>query len=75
MMDSAAEFQESKSITFEWTLRGLKSLFESRCATLNGRGISVCRRFFTYNASSCSKGEAKSKVTKSVKFGGGKWQV
>ena len=25
------EFQESNSITFEWTLRGLKTLFESRC--------------------------------------------
>ncbi|KAH9999667.1 hypothetical protein BJV74DRAFT_974882 [Russula compacta] len=49
-MDSA-EFQESNSITFEWTLRGLKSLFES------------------------SKGEVKSKVTKSTKFGGGRWQV
>ncbi|KAI9462177.1 hypothetical protein F5148DRAFT_982826 [Russula earlei] len=45
------EFQESSSITFEWTLRGLKTLFES------------------------SKGEAKSKVTKSAKFGGGRWQV
>ncbi|EIM86087.1 uncharacterized protein STEHIDRAFT_147607 [Stereum hirsutum FP-91666 SS1] len=50
-MDNAVEFQESKSITFEWTLRGLKNLFES------------------------SKGEAKSKVTKSVKFGGGRWQI
>ena len=28
-MDTA-EFQESSSITFEWTLRGLKNLFESR---------------------------------------------
>lgn len=47
----AVEFQESSSIVFEWTLRGLKNLFES------------------------SKGEAKSKVTKSAKFGGGRWQV
>ncbi|KAF8482399.1 hypothetical protein DFH94DRAFT_726614 [Russula ochroleuca] len=47
----AVEFQESNSITFEWTLRGLKALFES------------------------SKGDAKSKVTKSTKFGGGRWQV
>ncbi|KAI0301112.1 hypothetical protein B0F90DRAFT_1719274 [Multifurca ochricompacta] len=47
----AVEFQESNSIVFEWTLRGLKNLFES------------------------SKGEAKSKVTKSAKFGGGRWQV
>lgn len=49
-MDTA-EFQESSSITFEWTLRGLKTLFEA------------------------SKGETKSKVTKSTKFGGGRWQV
>lgn len=47
----AVEFQESNSTVFEWTLRGLKNLFES------------------------SKGEAKSKVTKSAKFGGGRWQV
>lgn len=26
----AVEFQESNSIVFEWTLRGLKNLFESR---------------------------------------------
>lgn len=45
------EFQESNSITFEWTVKGLRHLFES------------------------SKGEAKSKVTKSVKFGGGQWQI
>lgn len=43
--------QESTSITFEWVLRGLKSLFDS------------------------SKGESKSKVTKSGKFGGGRWQI
>ncbi|OCH91934.1 hypothetical protein OBBRIDRAFT_870806 [Obba rivulosa] len=55
-MDSASAssvqaYQESNTIKLEWTLRGLKALFES------------------------SKGEAKSKVTKSVRFGGGKWQV
>lgn len=50
-MDPDAEYQESTSITFEWTLRGLKSLFDS------------------------TKGEAKSKVTKSARFGGGQWQV
>ncbi|KAH9980056.1 hypothetical protein BGW80DRAFT_1272964 [Lactifluus volemus] len=51
MSVDSVEYQESNSIVFEWTLRGLKNLFES------------------------SKGEAKSKVTKSAKFGGGKWQV
>ncbi|KAI0252186.1 hypothetical protein BJV78DRAFT_1125024 [Lactifluus subvellereus] len=51
MSTDTVEFQESNSIVFEWTLRGLKNLFES------------------------SKGEAKSKVTKSAKFGGGRWQV
>ncbi|KAI6030871.1 hypothetical protein F5J12DRAFT_803519 [Pisolithus orientalis] len=45
------DMQESTSITFEWVLRGLKSLFDS------------------------SKGESKSKVTKSGKFGGGRWQI
>ena len=29
----AVEFQESSSIVFEWTLRGLKNLFESRYVT------------------------------------------
>ncbi|KAI0045686.1 hypothetical protein FA95DRAFT_1495126 [Auriscalpium vulgare] len=50
-MTDSVEFQESNSICFEWTVKGLKTLFES------------------------SKGETKSKVTKSVKFGGGRWQV
>ncbi|EJT98517.1 hypothetical protein DACRYDRAFT_24540 [Dacryopinax primogenitus] len=45
------EYLESNTITLEWTLRGLKQLFDS------------------------SKGEAKSKVTRSVKFGGGRWQI
>lgn len=45
------DIQESTAVTFEWTLRGLKSIFES------------------------SKGESKSKVTKSVRFGGGRWQI
>ena len=30
-MDDVQEFQESTTIKFEWTLRGLKQLFESRC--------------------------------------------
>ncbi|KAF8895441.1 hypothetical protein BD779DRAFT_1499579 [Infundibulicybe gibba] len=49
-MDIEPDYVESDSVTFEWTLRGLKHLFES------------------------TKGEAKSKVTKSVRFGRGRWQ-
>ena len=49
--DSTPDFQETTCFTFEWTLRGLKNLFES------------------------TKGENKSKVTKSPLFGGGRWQV
>lgn len=30
-MEDVQEFQESTTIRFEWTLRGLKQLFESRC--------------------------------------------
>ncbi|KAG2112321.1 uncharacterized protein F5147DRAFT_81048 [Suillus discolor] len=45
------DIQESTAVTFEWTLRGLKNIFES------------------------SKGESKSKVTKSVRFGHGRWQI
>ncbi|KAF9505097.1 hypothetical protein BS47DRAFT_1368336 [Hydnum rufescens UP504] len=51
MDHSAAEYSESTTTTLEWTVRGLKQLFDS------------------------SKGELKSKVTKSIKFGGGRWQV
>ncbi|KAF9468617.1 hypothetical protein BDZ94DRAFT_1153659 [Collybia nuda] len=50
-MDLDSEYQESVSITFEWTLKGLKNLFES------------------------TKGDSKSKVTKSARFGGGRWQI
>ncbi|KAJ8593818.1 hypothetical protein M405DRAFT_785433 [Rhizopogon salebrosus TDB-379] len=46
-----SDIQESTAVTFEWTLRGLKNIFES------------------------SKGESKSKVTKSMRFGGGRWQI
>lgn len=45
------EFQESTTVTLEWTVRNLKLLFDS------------------------SKGEQKSKVHKSVRFGGGRWQI
>ncbi|KAG8214652.1 hypothetical protein J3R82DRAFT_9730 [Butyriboletus roseoflavus] len=50
-MEKPQDANESSIITFEWTLRGLKSLFDA------------------------SKGESKSKVTKSVKFGAGQWQI
>ncbi|KAF5382447.1 hypothetical protein D9615_003009 [Tricholomella constricta] len=50
-MEVESEAQESTTIAFEWTLKGLKNLFDS------------------------TKGESKSKVTKSVRFGGGRWQI
>ncbi|KAG1772339.1 hypothetical protein EDD22DRAFT_860612 [Suillus occidentalis] len=50
-MMEKTDIQESTAVTFEWTLRGLKNIFES------------------------SKGESKSKVTKSVRFGHGRWQI
>lgn len=43
----AVEYCESSTTTLEWTVKGLKNLFDS------------------------SKGDLKSKVSKSVKFGGG----
>ncbi|PPR05354.1 hypothetical protein CVT24_007968 [Panaeolus cyanescens] len=46
-----SEYSESSSITFEWTLRGLRNLFES------------------------TKGDKKSKVTRSMRFGGNRWQI
>ncbi|KAF8073868.1 hypothetical protein FPV67DRAFT_1479610 [Lyophyllum atratum] len=50
-MEVESEVQESTTLVFEWTLRGLKNLFDA------------------------TKGESKSKVTKSVRFGGGRWQI
>ncbi|PCH39751.1 hypothetical protein WOLCODRAFT_136485 [Wolfiporia cocos MD-104 SS10] len=47
----ATEYQENTTNRLEWTVRGLKNLFES------------------------SKGDAKSKVTKSAKFGDSRWQI
>jgi len=44
-------YSESTTVKLDWTVRGLKQLFDS------------------------SKGDAKSKVTKSIRFGGGKWQI
>ncbi|KAG6918337.1 hypothetical protein DXG01_015196 [Tephrocybe rancida] len=46
-----SEYSQSVAITFEWTLRGLKNLFDS------------------------SRGETKSKPTKSLRFGAGRWQI
>jgi len=36
-MDDVQEFQESTTIKFEWTLKGLKQLFESRCGHFHTR--------------------------------------
>ncbi|KAL7280202.1 hypothetical protein ACG7TL_006621 [Trametes sanguinea] len=47
----SSDAKESTIISFEWTVRGLKNIFES------------------------SKGEIKSKVTKSPRFGDGRWQI
>lgn len=65
------EYQESTSITFEWTLKDLKNLFESTWAHDIQWFCGVA------NSACCvlSKGESKSKVTKSVRFCGGRWQV
>lgn len=49
-MDSP-ECSEILTVKFEWTLRGLKNLFDS------------------------TKGNKKSKATKSAPFGSGRWQV
>ncbi|KAG8986701.1 dolichyl-P-Man:Man(5)GlcNAc(2)-PP-dolichol alpha-1,3-mannosyltransferase, partial [Tulasnella sp. 427] len=45
------EYQESTTVTLEWTVRNLKQLFDG------------------------SRGDQKSKVHKSVRFGGGRWQI
>jgi hypothetical protein len=52
-MHTESDCTEALTVTFEWTLRGLKDLFDS------------------------TKGDkkSKSKVTKSLVFGNGKWQV
>ncbi|KAF8908957.1 hypothetical protein CPB84DRAFT_1674055 [Gymnopilus junonius] len=50
-MDIESQYSESSSITFEWTFRGLKTLFDS------------------------TKGDKKSKVNKSARFGNDMWQI
>jgi len=51
VMEITPEYSEISTVTFEWTLRGLKNLFDT------------------------TKGDKKSKVTKSIRFGNDKWQV
>ena len=51
IMEITSEYSEISTVTFEWTLRGLKNLFDT------------------------TKGDKKSKVTKSIRFGNDKWQV
>ncbi|KJA24031.1 hypothetical protein HYPSUDRAFT_65842 [Hypholoma sublateritium FD-334 SS-4] len=50
-MDVLSDYTESSTITFEWTLKGIKNLFDS------------------------TKGEKKSKVTKSIRFSNNRWQI
>ena len=64
---TSSDAKESTTIRFEWTLRGLKNLFDNRFVIF---GKHPCGTDFTR-----SKGEAKSKVTKSPRFGDGRWQV
>lgn len=68
----AVEYQESTTVTLDWTLRGLKQLFDSRWVC---EAVPSVIEVLDFTASLISKGEAKSKVTKSIKFGGGRWQV
>lgn len=91
-----AEYQESTSITFEWNLKGLKNLFESRSVILQRRPLadrypvpeSTLRMYqqskhqimylFINALWTCwlfSRGEMKSRVTRSARFGSGKWQI
>jgi hypothetical protein len=48
---SESEYTESSTVTFEWTLRGLRNLFDS------------------------TRGDKKSKVSKSARFGNNRWQI
>lgn len=66
---SYKEYQESTTITLEWTVRNLKQLFDSRSAVTPPL-FPTLERELTRLISS-SKGDQKSKVTKSAKFGGG----
>ena len=50
-MEPESEYMESTETAFEWTLKGLRNLFET------------------------TKGDKKSKVTKSIRFGNNRWQV
>ncbi|KAG6841703.1 hypothetical protein C0991_007975 [Blastosporella zonata] len=50
-VEPESEYTQSVTTSFEWTIRGLKNLFDS------------------------SKGDGKSKTTKSMRFGSGRWQI
>ena len=63
------EFKESTTIRFDWTIRGVKDLFDSTFV------YPLIILFLNILIFGCSKGDGKSKVWKSVKFGGGHWQV
>ncbi|KAG9051464.1 hypothetical protein FS837_006640 [Tulasnella sp. UAMH 9824] len=56
------EYQEFTTVTLEWTVRNLKQLFDARTRIFEN---------LAYN----SEGEQKSKVHKSVPFGGGRWRI
>lgn len=70
-MSVGCEYLETRSTTtiFEWQLRDVKNLFESRYLII----FHPHRLDQTKNR--ISNGQSKSKVTRSVKFGEGRWQV
>ena len=66
--NSEPDCSEYTQLTFSWTVKGLKALFDASL---------VPGRFdFTSAHRPLSKGDAKSKATKSPRFGpDGRWQV
>jgi hypothetical protein len=69
MEGTSVEYSETTTVTLEWTLPGLKSIFESRFEPALVVRISVLMH-------KSSKGDTKSKVTKSARFGAdGRWQI
>jgi hypothetical protein len=72
MDEAAIEFTESTTVTLEWTLRDLKGLFDCRYSSLPRPAART-----TETTCPCvSRGEQKSSVTKSARFGpDGRWQV
>jgi hypothetical protein len=65
MEGTSVEYSETTTVTLEWTLPGLKSIFESRFEPALVVRISVLMH-------KSSKGDTKSKVTKSARFVVGK---